>query len=312
MQVLSGLDDLESPPRSTILTIGNFDGVHRGHQKIFARVVEEAQRIEGTAALITFHPHPAKLLRPETAPRLLTTSAQKLAMFDSAGLDLVVVLPFTLELCRTTAADFVQRIVVPRFHPRTILIGTPFRFGHKREGDVPLLVALGEELGFRAEGVGVVDEDGEVISSTRIRGALLGGRVAEAGRMLGRPFEMIGTVVRGAQRGKRIDVPTANLEVQNELVPAGGVYATRLQTEGKLLDSVTNIGTRPTFGDTDRVIETHVLDFQEDLYGREVGLQFVDRLREERRFPSPEGLVAQIRADIARAREILGGTSPGG
>ena len=305
MKVLDSLEQLPSPPAAAVLTIGNFDGMHRGHQKLFSRVVDEARRIHGTAALITFQPHPAKLLRPELAPLLLTTLEQKLAMVEAAGMDLVMNLHFTPELCRTPATEFVESMVVPRFQPRTIFIGTPFRFGHNREGDVALLSSLGERLGFEAEGVGVVDEDGEIISATRIRHMLREGHAAAAARMLGRPYEMMATVVEGARRGRNLQFPTANLACENELIPAQGVYATRLQVDDRLLPSVTNIGRRPTFDDEGLAVETHVLDFDGDLYHRRVGLQFIERLREERRFASPEELVAQIRKDVIRAREIL-------
>jgi riboflavin kinase/FMN adenylyltransferase len=305
MKVLDSLEQLPSPPAGAILTIGNFDGVHRGHQKLFSRVVQEARRIQGTAALITFQPHPAKLLRPELAPRLLTTREQKLAMVEAAGMDLVMNLHFTPDLCRTPATEFVQSLVVPHFQPRTIFIGTPFRFGHNREGDVGLLRSLGGRLGFRAEGVGVVDEDGETISATRIRHALREGRAAAAARMLGRPYEVVGTVVEGAGRGRELQFPTANLACENELIPRQGVYATWLRLDDDLLPSVTNIGQRPTFDEAGLAVEAHVLDFDGDLYHRRVGLQFVQRLREERRFDSPEELVAQIRLDVARSSEIL-------
>ncbi len=305
MKVLDSLEQLPSPPAAAVLTIGNFDGMHRGHQKLFSRVVDEARRIHGTAALITFQPHPAKLLRPEMAPLLLTTLEQKLAMVEAAGMDLVMNLHFTPELCRTSATEFVQSMVVPHFQPRTIFIGTPFRFGHNREGDVTLLRSLGERLGFKAEGVGVVDEDGEIISATRIRHALREGRAAAAARMLGRPYEMVGTVVEGARRGRKLQFPTANLACENELIPAQGVYATWLRVDDRLLASVTNIGRRPTFDDEGLAVEAHVLDFDGDLYHRRVGLQFIERLREERRFASPEELVAQIQKDVARSREIL-------
>lgn len=308
MQVMDRLEQLLVPPTAAVLTIGNFDGVHRGHQAIFSRVVDEARRIQGTAVLITFQPHPAKLLRPELAPPLITTAEQKLAMVEAAGMDLVMNLHFTAELCRTPATDFVQSMVVPHFQPRTIFIGTPFRFGHNREGDVKLLSSLGEQLGFRAEGIGVVDDDGETISATRIRQALRDGRVAAAGRMLGRPYEMVGTVVKGAGRGKKLLFPTANLACENELIPQCGVYATRLRLDDRLLASVTNIGQRPTFDEQGLVVETHVLDFDGDLYQRRISLQFVERLRDEQRFASRDDLVAQIRQDVVHSRDLLAGT----
>jgi riboflavin kinase/FMN adenylyltransferase len=306
MRILDGLDRLAAPPPGTILTVGNFDGVHRGHQRIFSMVVGEARRTGGTSVLVTFKPHPTKVLTPGHAPPLISTRDQRYRMFEEAGIDLAVVIPFTREFSHTPAEGFVRDVLVPRLAPRQIVIGLPFRFGHNREGDVDLLARLGGELGFHAEGVAEVDIDGQTISSTRIRKAILLGRVADGGRMLGRPFEVVGTVVRGDARGKGLSFPTANLRVENELLPADGVYVTRLRVGDRLLGSVTNIGVRPTFAGAERVVEAHALDFGGDLYGQRLGLLFLERLRGEMRFPSADALVAQIRQDVARAREILG------
>jgi len=305
MRLLDGLEQLTGPPRETVLTIGNFDGAHRGHQRIFSLVVHEAQQIGGTPVLVTFLPHPAKVLKPESAPLMISTREQRYKMFADAGIEIAVVIPFTQEFSRTPAEQFVEQILLPRFNPRKIIIGIPFRFGHQRAGDVELLQSLGARLGFHAEGVGEVDIDGQTISSTRIRRALLAGDIREGNRMLGAPFELVGDVVRGARRGASLNFPTANLEAENELVPANGVYVTRLRHGDRLLDSVTNVGTRPTFGTSARGVETHVLDFDGELYGERIGLQFLDRLRDEARFPTPEALMQQIRKDVLQAREIL-------
>jgi riboflavin kinase/FMN adenylyltransferase len=305
MQVIEGLESVTAPPRGAVLTIGNFDGMHRGHQKLFALVVDEARRRGGTAVLLTFEPHPSKVLRPERPMPLISTRGQRYGMLAEAGIAVTVVQPFTIAFSRTAAEEFIAGLVLPRLRPRKVLIGTPFRFGHDRRGDVPLLRALGARHGFEAEGVEVVDEDGETISSSRIRAALLAGDVAAGARMLGRPFEIVARVTHGDARGRTIGIPTANLDVENELVPADGVYATRVRAGGATHASVTNIGTRPTFGGTARAVETHLLDHRGDLYGLPVTLAFVERLREERRFATPADLVAQIRRDIERAREVL-------
>jgi riboflavin kinase/FMN adenylyltransferase len=311
MQVIEGLDQIPAPPNGVVLTIGNFDGVHRGHQKLFSLVVEAARGRGGTAVLLTFKPHPSKILHPGRHLPLLSTRDQRYRLFAAAGIEIAVVEPFTAEFSRTGAEEFIERLVLPRLEPRTILIGSPFRFGHDRRGDVALLRALGAKHGFAADGVEVVDEDGATISSSRIRKALLGGDVAAGARMLGRPFEIEGRVVHGDGRGRSLAFPTANLEVENELIPADGVYVTRLRVGGGLHDAVTNIGLRPTFDRTGRAIEAHLLGFQGDLYDQPVGLLFYERLREERRFPSPEALVDQIKKDVARARAVLAATPPG-
>ena len=305
MKILEGLDQLQEPPRGAILTIGNFDGVHRGHQRIFSMVVGEARKQGGTALLLTFKPHPTKVLTPGHAPPMISTRDQRYRMFEESGMDVTVVQSFTREFSHTSAREFITQLLIPRLAPQKIIIGLPFRFGHNREGDVDLLIALGAELGFDAEGVGEVDIDGETISSTRIRRALLLGRIDDGNRMLGRPFELRGTVVSGDARGHHLSIPTANLDVENELIPADGVYVTQLDLGDEIIGSVTNIGVRPTFQGKARVVETHALDFQGDLYDRRVGLRFLSRLRGEQRFPSAEELVKQIKQDITRAREVL-------
>lgn len=306
MRVLEeGLEAVTTPPRNAVVTIGNFDGVHRGHRSIFALVVREARSRGGTPVLLTFKPHPTKVLTPGHAPPMISTREQRYTLFEEAGIELVIVQPFTREFSHTPAEHFVREILVPRLAPRAVIIGLPFRFGHNREGDVDLLARLGRDLGFRAEGVGEVDIDGQTISSTRIRRAILLGKIEDGNRMLGRPFEVLGRVVPGDARGKKLSFPTANLEVENELLPADGVYVTRLQLGERHVGSVTNIGVRPTFEGSGRVVETHVLDLHEDLYGRQVALSFLERLRGEMKFPSAEALVEQIRRDVARAREVL-------
>lgn len=310
MRVLEGIENLTAPPPAAVVTIGNFDGVHRGHRSIFSMVVHEARRASGTSVLVTFRPHPTKVLTPGHAPPLISTREQRYSMFEDAGIDLAVVIPFSREFSYTPAEEFVRRVLIPHLAPQQIIIGLPFRFGHNREGDVDMLARMGRQLGFVAEGVGEVDIDGRTISSTRIRRAILLGKIGDANRMLGRPFEVVGTVVRGEARGKDLSFPTANLEVENELLPADGVYVSRLRVGDDTVGSVTNIGVRPTFDGTARVVEAHALDFHRNLYGETVSLQFVERLRGEMRFPSSDALVEQIRKDVTRARELLARAPP--
>ncbi len=292
-----------------ILTIGNFDGVHLGHQRLMLDLTERAAAIGGTPTVMTFHPHPLQVLAPSNAPRQIQTLGQKLATVESLGIRLAIVIPFDLELARTSARDFVNAILWEKSRPSEIYVGPNFAFGHRREGSFNLLKEMGEEKGFFVGRIHQVQFRGSRVSSTGIRQALLAGQAGLARRLLGRPYCLEGRIVHGTATGAGIRVPTANLETVNELIPRKGVYVTRLATGGRRLAAVTNIGVRPTISgavpSAPTSIETHVLDFHEDLYGREVSLEFLVRLRDERRFPNVGALVAQIEKDIRKARRYL-------
>jgi riboflavin kinase/FMN adenylyltransferase len=295
-------------PRGVVATVGNFDGIHRGQRAILERVVARAAALGAPPALVTFQPHPLKVLRPREAPPLLTTAAQKERLVREAGIEVMVVLRFDAELAARSAEEFVRRLLVGRLAVRALLVGESFRFGQGREGDVALLRRLGEELGFVAEGVPEVVWEGEPVSSSRIRAALLEGCVEEGAAMLGRPHELTGKVLRGDRMGQKLGWPTINLEVNNELIPRDGVYATRVELEGfpGTFDAATNIGTRPTvYENFHRVVEGHVLDFRSDVYGRRVAMHFHRRLRDERIFPSIMDLSAQIGRDVEATREYF-------
>jgi riboflavin kinase/FMN adenylyltransferase len=295
-------------PRGVVATVGNFDGIHRGQRAILERVAARAAALGAPPALVTFQPHPLKVLRPREAPPLLTTAAQKERLVREAGIEVMVVLRFDAELAARSAEEFVRRLLVGRLAVRALLVGESFRFGQGREGDVALLRRLGEELGFVAEGVPEVVWEGEPVSSSRIRAALLEGRVEEGAAMLGRPHELTGKVLRGDRMGQKLGWPTINLEVNNELIPRDGVYATRVELEGfpGTFDAATNIGTRPTvYENFHRVVEGHVLDFRSDVYGRRVAMHFHRRLRDERIFPSIMDLSAQIGRDVEATREYF-------
>ncbi len=288
------------------VTIGNFDGVHRGHQALVAAAVTRARERQGTAVVLTFDPHPARVLAPERAPGALTTLAQKAELLAALGLDAMVVLPFAEALARRTPAEFAGRILAGSLRARHVFVGAGFRFGHRQTGDVTALEALGREFGFAVEEVAPVLEGSAPISSSRVRDALVGGDVAGARALLGRAYAIDGRVVAGDGRGRTIGMPTANLAAENEIVPARGVYAARCRlADGTWRPAVVNVGQRPTFGGTTTTIEAHLLDFAGDLYGSPLRLRFEERLREERRFPDTQALVAQIRDDIARVRALL-------
>ena len=308
MLVVQDAWDSTDLPSGVVATVGNFDGIHRGQRAILDEVVARARRRGAPATMITFDPHPLKVLRPRDAPPLLTTPAQKERLVEAAGVDVLVVLAFDAELAARPAEEFVRRFLVARLGVQELLVGEGFRFGRRREGDVALLRRLGGELGFACEPAEEVAWEGERISSSRIREALLEGRVEEAAAMLGRPYELRGEVLRGDRMGQKLGWPTINLRPANELIPRDGVYAARVEIERLpgVFDAATNIGTRPTvYENFHRVVESHILDFRSDVYGRQVRLRFHKRLRDERIFPSIMDLSAQIGRDVETTRDFF-------
>jgi riboflavin kinase / FMN adenylyltransferase len=299
----------KSPFRRTVITIGNFDGVHLGHRSILARVVHRARELGGQSVAVTFDPHPLKLLRPEMNLPLLNTPEQKLNLLAACGLDATVVLPFTREFAALPARDFVTDYLCRRLKAREVVIGHDYCFGRGREGNIDLLKEIGAGLGFTVQVVWAVEADNAAVSSSLIRALLRLGKVAEAQLLLGRPYGVEGEVVRGKGRGaKLLGVPTANIRPVNELLPASGIYAVRVRRGAEVLPGVANIGTCPTFDNCEFSLEVHLLGFSGDLYGKDLGVDFIARLREERRFSSIEALAAQIHADIATARKVLAET----
>jgi riboflavin kinase/FMN adenylyltransferase len=310
---VAGSDTLSGPLRHGVLTVGNFDGVHVGHQEILRIVTERARARKGEAAVYTFEPHPRKVLRPNDAPKLLTTLEQKLELIEAAGADVAVVERFDLDFARRDAASFVRDVIHARMAPEEVYVGYDFRFGHDREGSMRTLTELGPHLGFAVTIVPEVTVGGRDVNSTRIRELLSAGHVEEARALLGRPYRVRGSVAEGDRRGRSLGFPTANLDPENEVLPAQGVYAGRLRLlgEGKAgrgseLPAVVNVGRRPTFKEAAPVLaEAHVIDWSGDLYGRRVELSFLHHLREERRFPDVESLRRQIGADRDEARRRL-------
>ncbi len=300
------IDDLTQVnlAQETVLTIGAFDGVHRGHEYLIRQLVKTAHESGRLAGLITFHPHPDVVLtrRP---PLYLTTPGEKVALLERLHLDLVTILRFDREMARTPAADFVS-VLCRHLHMVELWVGRDFALGKNREGDIPALRRLGSELGFTVHVVEPVPGDGDPISSTRIRKLLCQGDVREAARLLGRYPSLAGRVVAGTKRGHRLIVPTANLQVRAErAIPADGVYAAYVVLGDVRYPAVANIGCRPSFEDHTRTVETHILNFDEDIYGYDLVVEFVERLRPERRFASVEELVTQIHEDIRVTRELL-------
>ena len=292
---------------TSVLAIGNFDGIHLGHQAILRATVERARAFNAVSTALTFDPSPRKVLRPETAPLRLSTNAQRMEWFNALGLEAGVVLPFTLELARLSPSEFVEQILVRDLHLKAVLVGENFHFGHKQAGDVKLLSELGTRHGFNVVIVPPVVYRGEVVSSTIIRREVAEGDVSHAARLLGRAFALTGEVVSGTGTGRRFTFPTLNLAAEQELLPARGVYVTRTRLEGETRShrSVTNIGMRPTFNGSSLGVETHLLDAQLATPPKRIEVRFWKRLREEKKFSGPEELRAQIASDIARADKFF-------
>ncbi len=305
MELHHSLDDLRLS--GAWLTIGVYDGVHTGHRAILNELVAGAHAASRPAVVVTFDPHPTAVLRPDSAPRLLTTPGERADLLADLGVDHVVVQRFDREFSQQPARVFAEQLK-DRTGFERLLVGYDFAMGKDRLGDVPALKAMGAELGFEVQVFDPVTNGDQAVSSSRIRRLLAEGSVREAVRMLGRAYAVSGPVVEGAQRGRSIGIPTANVAAPAEkLVPAAGVYACRVEVGGVSYGAATNIGVRPTFetGQPAQTVEAHLLDFDGDLYNQVIEVAFVERLRDEMKFSGVEALVAQIRADIAQAREVL-------
>jgi riboflavin kinase/FMN adenylyltransferase len=310
MEIVKGIKDLGGRAlRGTVLTIGNFDGVHLGHCEILRTVCEKAKAraVPGIAAAYTFKPHPQVALRPGANVQLLSTYDEKLKLLERAGMDLVIEEPFSREFSTVSPELFFSDVVLRLLSAEAIVVGYDFAFGKERQGHLPALQEFCQKTGVELTIVPPHRMAGEVVSSSRIRQHLLSGEIEAAARLLGRPFSYHGVVSRGEGRGRKIGFPTANLSPENKLVLPYGVYATWTLWDGKKTPSITNIGVRPTFGDKELpvLIETHLMDMTEDLYGCQLEVSFVRRLREERRFSGIDQLKEQIVKDVAQARAIL-------
>ena len=288
-----------------VLALGNFDGVHRGHAKIIELVRRRADERGVTAVALTFDPHPSRVVRPDTAPPLLMTGAQKLAALGDAGMAGIAVVRFTQALSRWEPEAFVRAVLVEWLRVSEVWVGANFLFGHDRAGNFSVLRSLGARYGFRAEKIDPVRYREFVVSSTRVRRLVAEGRVDEAGALLGHHYMLEGTVTRGAGRGRQLGFPTANLSTDNELFPPNGVYATAVLMDGEIHASVTNVGVRPTFGASGPVVESHIFDVDRDLYGCRIRVAFVQRLRDELAFSDGDALRVQIARDCDEARALF-------
>jgi riboflavin kinase/FMN adenylyltransferase len=306
------LEKFAEPARRAVVTVGNFDGVHLGHQELLRNVRKRAADSGDVSAVLTFYPHPAQVLRPAQAPALLMTLEQRLTAIEQMGIDAAFVLRFDAQLAAMSAEDFVSRFLVETMRARSVLVGGNFRFGHRQAGDVALLAALGAKWNFEVVVAPPVAENGLVVSSTLIRSAVREGRIEDANRMLGRPYALAGEIRPGTGQGRRLVVPTLNLATGQAIVPANGVYATRVVIEGRLYEAATNVGVRPTFNGSHLTIESYLLNFDENLTRGGMEVRFCERLREERKFPGTEALREQVLNDIERARDYFRAVRPAG
>jgi len=305
MLVIKDLESLSGLVPGAVATIGNFDGVHQGHREIFRRIVSEAKRRNCASMVVTFTPHPMKIIDPEKAPRLLNTYAEKERLIAASCVDILVEIPFDHSVASMLPEEFVQKILVEKLRISHLVVGYDYSFGRDRGGDAKLLAAIGRRERFTVETVEPVLRDAVVSSSTQIRKLLSAGEVAAVIGPLGRNFTLEGRVIHGVGRGKGLGFPTANLLTEKEILPRPGVYAVKVRFNDLMYDGVMNIGFNPTFG-TERIsLEIHLLDFSADLYGEMLRVYFVERLRDEQVFASVDQLVLAIREDICRAREIL-------
>jgi riboflavin kinase/FMN adenylyltransferase len=306
MQLYTDLKDIKTPFERAVVTIGNFDGVHLGHQLLFSEVVGRAYRNNGTSVVVTFDPHPLEVLRPDGI-KLISNTEQKIELMRLAGIDVLVIIPFDQEFAKTPALDFVNNILIGTIGVQDLVVGYDYAFGRGREGNINFLRNQGRENGFPVTVVEAHYEDDMLVSSTRIRELVIDGRMRDVRKLLGRYYQIRGEVQRGRQRGgKEVGFPTANLKVsEDDLCPKKGVYVTQVIYDGKMYGSVSNIGYNPTFDENKLVAETHIFDFNHDIYGHPIKINLLRYLRGEKKFSSVAELSAQIRKDIEIAHEVL-------
>ncbi len=309
MELIENIQDIQKPLKNAVITIGNFDGVHIGHQALFHEVIEHAAAVSGTSVAVTFEPHPIRVLTQNNHPPLITLYEQKVELIERSGIDMLIIIPFTREFASMSAKAFVQDLLIRRIGMKAVVVGKDYTFGRDREGDLNLLRTFAKEFDFEitvADWVSMPREGVGRISSTKIRQLVTEGRVSKAHKMLGRHYQIRGTVVTGRNRGgKLLGFPTANIKLNDELCPKTGVYAVTVQHHGKWYNGVANIGFSPTFDDHIFTVEVYILDFEEDIYGQKIRVNFVKRLRDEKKFSSVAELAEKIQNDVKEARAVL-------
>ena len=309
MQIIQHIETIKEPFKSAVITIGNFDGVHIGHQALFHEVIEKAEAIDGTSVAMTFEPHPLRVLKQNNHPPLITLYEQKAELIERSGIDVLICVPFTLEFAALSAEQFVRDLLVNKIGIKAIVVGEDYSFGKNREGNIALLNSFGLKYGFEVIVAGWIKSAralAERISSTKIRELVTDGRMEQAEKMLGRNYQIRGKVVTGRDRGgKLLGIPTANINLNDELCPKTGIYAVTVECKGNQHQGVANIGYSPTFEDHVFTVEVHILDFSDNLYGMNIRINFIKRIRDEIKFSNISELIEQIKLDIAVAREIF-------
>ncbi|MFH1148638.1 MAG: bifunctional riboflavin kinase/FAD synthetase [Pseudomonadota bacterium] len=307
MEIIRGLDKINREFKDTVVTIGNFDGVHLGHQLLFDETRQQARSIGGESLVMTFEPHPVRVLRPESNLKLISKCSKKIELIEKAGVDVLLCISFSREFAETTCDQFVDNILWSALHVKGVIVGYDYSFGKGRKGTIDFLKQKGKDLGFTVTVIEPLYVDGIIVSSTKIRELIAAGEMRAVRKLLGRPYQMSGTVLVGKRRGGSVlGFPTANIELSdNELAPKLGVYAVQVFYDGKSHDGVMNIGYNPTFGDLAVSAEVHIFDFSEDVYGEKIEVNIIERLRDEKKFPGPAELIEQIKNDVERAKEIL-------
>lgn len=311
MEIIRGLEELRKSFPNTVITIGNFDGLHLGHQKIIQTVIRQADEIDGTSMVVTFDPHPMKVLAPEKEVKLLTTPRERERLIQTMGIQVLLCIIFNKEFSRLQPDEFIEDIIVKKINARKIIIGQNYAFGKSRKGTTDLLRKRGKKYGFTVSVVRHAKLNGEIVSSSKIRSCLSMGQVFEASNFLGRAYTIEGNVIKGVGRGEKLlHVPTANITTPNELIPREGVYAVKVGVRGSFFDGVANIGKKPTFSDSVPSYEVHLFNFTGDLLGESLRIHFVDWIRNQRSFPDALSLEKQIRIDIKQAEDVLSRKKP--
>ncbi len=311
MELIKGIESLKENYPNTVITIGNFDGLHLGHQKILHEVIEISKELKGTSMVVTFDPHPVKVLAPDREIKLLTTLKERVRLMEAMGIKVLLCINFNKEFSNISPDNFIEDILVKRLHVKRIIVGHNYAFGKNRRGTTELLRRRGKKFGFGVKVVRNAMVNGEVVSSSKIRSLLLRGKVYEASILLGRAYCIEGDVVKGTGRGGSIlNIPTANITTPNELVPKEGVYAVRVGFKDKFYDGVANIGKKPTFSDLQTSYEVHLFNFSDNLLGEHLRIYFIDWIRDQKSFSDPISLETQIRKDIEYARSILNEKKP--
>ncbi len=309
MKIIDRLENITQPFKNAVITIGNFDGVHIGHQALFHEVIEKADAIDGTSIAMTFDPHPMRVLQKNNIPPLITLQEQKTELIERSGMEVLICIPFTKQFASLSAEDFIKNLLVDKIGMKAIIVGGDYTFGKNREGNLALLKSFAFQLGYEvivADWIKAAQNVSDRISSTKIRELVMAGNIEPASKMLGRHYQIRGRVVKGRDRGgKLLGIPTANINLQDELCPKTGIYAVTVEYNNRIYKSVANIGYSPTFDDNEFTVEVHLLDFAENIYDEKIRVNFIERIRDEKKFADISELKEQINQDIKAADKIL-------